>query len=114
MKGIAVKLEIIFRETEASVAMEKYVIKYVEKFKKYLHKQDPESVFVHVVLEGKHNHHIMSVEVRIKSQDFDIITKKDGHDMYPLIDETMKAVENELQRKKERVIDDLRKRKKCC
>jgi hypothetical protein len=40
--------------------------------------------------------------------------KKEGHDMYPLIDATMKSVENELQNKKERIVDDLRKRKKCC
>lgn len=108
------KLEIIFRGTEPSVAAEKYVIKYVEKFKKYMHKQDPNSVFVHVVLEGHHNHHMMSVEVRIKSQIFDITMKKEGHDMYPLIDETMKAVENELQEKKQRLVDDIRLRKKCC
>jgi ribosomal subunit interface protein len=108
------KLDIIFRGTEPSVAAENYVIKYVEKFKKYLHKEDPESIFVHVVLEGHHNHHMMSVEVRIKAQNLDIVMKKDGHDMYPLIDATMKSVEHELQKKKERAVDDLRKRKKCC
>ncbi len=108
------KLEMIFRGTEPSAAVENYVIKYVEKFKKYMHKQDPESAFVHVVLEGHHNHHMMSVEVRIKSQDFDIIMKKEGQEMYPLIDATMKAVENELQKKKQRSVDDLRQRKKCC
>ncbi|MBI2344939.1 HPF/RaiA family ribosome-associated protein [Candidatus Dependentiae bacterium] len=108
------KIEIIFRGTESSVAMENYVTKYVEKFKKYLHQQDPDSIFVHVVLEGKHNHHIMSVEVRVKSQAIDVTMKKEGHDMYPLIDETMKSVENELQRKKERLVDDIKHRKKCC
>lgn len=108
------KFEIIFRETEPSVAMEKYVAKYVEKFQKYLHQQDPDSVFIHVVLEGKHNHHIMAVEVRVKSQAIQVTMKKEGHDMYPLIDETMKAVENELQRKKERLVDDVKHRKKCC
>lgn len=108
------KLEMIFRGTEPSVAIEKYVIKYAEKLKKYMHKEDPESTFVHVVLEGQHNHHIMSVEVRIKSQNFDIIVKKDGHDMYPLIDETMKVVEHDLSKAKQRLVDDLKKRKKCC
>lgn len=108
------KLDMVFRGTEPSAAVEKYVIKYVEKFKKYMHNEDPESDFVHVVLEGHHNHHMMSVEVRIKSQHFDIVMKKEGHDMYPLIDLTMKAVENELQKKKQRIVDDLRKRKKCC
>ena len=106
--------DIIFRDMEPSEALKNYVEKYIEKFQKYLHQQDSDSVFIHVVLEGKHNHHMMSVEVRVKSQLFDVIMKKDGHDMYPLIDETMKATENELQRKKERIIDDIRQRKKCC
>jgi ribosomal subunit interface protein len=108
------KLEIIFRGTEPSAAVEKYVVKYVEKFKKYMHKEDAESVFVHVVLEGHHNHHIMSVEVRVKSQNFDITMKKEGKEMYPLIDATMKAFENELQKKKQRFVDDIKQRKKCC
>ena len=108
------KLEMIFRGTEPSAAVENYVIKYVEKFKKYMHKEDPESAFVHVVLEGHHNHHIMSVEVRIKSQHFDIVMKKDGQDMYTLIDATMKAVENEPRKEKERFVDEIKHRKKCC
>jgi ribosomal subunit interface protein len=108
------KLDIIFRGTEPSDAMEKYVIKYVEKFKKYLSKQDPDSTFVHVVLEGHFNHHMMMVEVRLKSQHFDVVVQREGADMYPLIDETMKVMEQELQRQKQRVVDDLRKRKKCC
>ena len=32
------KLEMTFRGTEPSVAVENYIIKYAEKFKKYMHK----------------------------------------------------------------------------
>lgn len=106
--------DIIFLEMEPSEAIKNYVGKYIEKFKKYLHREDPDSVFIHVVLNGKFNHHLMSVEVRVKAKHLNLIMKKEGHDMYPLIDETMKAMENELQKKKERIVDDLRKRKKCC
>jgi|GEM_PF-1275129 len=106
------KLEIVFRGTDPSDAMEKYVIKYVKKFKKYVAKQDPESTFVHVVLEGKLNHHIYMVEVRLKSQLFDIVAKRDGADMYSLIDETMHVMERELQKQKQRVVDDIKKRTK--
>ena len=108
------ELEIKFRGAEPSAAMEQYVIKYAEKFKKYLQKEDTDSVFVHVVLEGKHNHHMMMVEVRIKSNHFDLVVKRDGSDMYPLIDETMKIMEQELQKEKQRMVDGLKQRKKCC
>lgn len=106
------KLEIVFRGTDPSDAMEKYVIKYVKKFKKYVAKQDPESTFVHVVLEGKLNHHLYMVEVRLKSQLFNLVAKRDGADMYALIDETMHVMERELQKHKQRVVDDIKKRTK--
>jgi putative sigma-54 modulation protein len=102
--------DIIFLEMEPSEAIKNYVEKYIEKFQKYLHRENSDAVFIHVVLDGKFNHHMMSVEVRVKSNHFNLIMKKEGHDMYPLIDETMKAMENELQKKKEKIIDDLRKR----
>jgi ribosomal subunit interface protein len=108
------ELEIIFRGTEPSLAMEKYVIKYAEKFKKYFGKENTDSVFVHVVLEGHLTHHIMNVEVRIKSQHFDFTIQREGKEMYVLIDETMKIAEEQLQQKKEKFIDSIKQRKKCC
>jgi len=101
-----------FRGMDSSEAMEQYAAKYLTKLKKYLGKEEPDSVFVSVVFEGKLNHHMYVCEVRIKTPHFDVQVKKEGADMYPLIDETMKIVEQELQNKKQRNVDDLRKRKK--
>lgn len=114
IERVSMELEIIFRGTDPSDAMEKYVIKYVEKFKKYMGHQDPHSTFVHVVLEGHHNHHLMMVEVRVKSQMYDLVVRRDGQDMYELIDETMKIMERNLQEHKQRAVDDMKQRKKCC
>jgi ribosomal subunit interface protein len=108
------ELEIVFRGMEPSEALENYVAKYFAKFKKYFGKEDPSSIFLNVVLEGHLNHHINIVEARIKTQHFDVVVKREGPEMYPLIDEAMHIVERDLQKAKERKIDDLRKRKKCC
>lgn len=108
------ELEITYRGMEPSGAMDKYVAKYFEKFKKYFGKEDPSSIFLHVVLEGHLNHHICVVEVRIKTEHFNVQVKREGADMYPLIDETMHIVERDLQKSKQRKVDDLRQRKKCC
>ncbi len=108
------ELEIVFRGMDPSRALEEYVAKYFTKCKKYFGKEDPSSIFLHIVLEGKLNHHINTVEVRIKSQNFDIVVKREGPEMYPLVDEVMHIVERDLQKSKERKIDDLKKRKKCC
>ncbi|MCX5924162.1 MAG: ribosome-associated translation inhibitor RaiA [Candidatus Dependentiae bacterium] len=101
-----------FRGMESSQAMEQYAAKYLTKFKKYFGKEEPDSIFVSVIFEGKLNHHIYSCEVRIKAPHFDLVAKREGAEMYPLIDETMKVMEKELQNKKQRIVDDLRKKKK--
>ncbi|HSW75753.1 MAG TPA: HPF/RaiA family ribosome-associated protein [Candidatus Saccharimonadales bacterium] len=104
--------DMTFRGMEPSHTIEQYAAKYLTKFKKYLGKEESDSVFVSVVFEGEFNHHMYACEVRIKTPHFDVQVKKEGHDMYPLIDETMKVVEQDLQNKKQRIVDDLRKRKK--
>lgn len=106
------ELELVFRGMDPSEAMEKYVAKYFEKFKKYFGKEDPSSIFLHTVLEGHFTHHINMVEVRIKTQHFNVQAKREGAEMYPLIDEVMHIVERDLQKAKQRKVDDLRKRKK--
>ena len=111
-KGFFMEAQMTFRGMEPSHAMEEYAAKYLTKLKKYLGKEESDSIFVEVVFEGKLNHHIYVCEVRIKTPHFDLVAKREGHDMYPVIDETMKIMEQELQNKKQRFVDDLRKRKK--
>jgi ribosomal subunit interface protein len=106
------ELEIVFRGMEPSEALEKYVSKYFSKFKKYFGKEDPSSIFLNIVLEGHFTHHINIVEARVKTQHFDVIAKREGPEMYPLVDEVMHIVEQDLRKAKQRKVDDLRKRKK--
>lgn len=108
------ELEIIFRGMDPSQALESYVAKYFTKFKKYFGKEDPSSIFLHVILQGEFNHHLNMVEARVKSQNFDVIAKREGPEMYPLIDQVMHIVEQDLQKGKQQRVDDLRRRKKCC
>ncbi len=106
------KADMTFRGIDPSQAMEQYAAKYLTKFKKYLGKEEPDSIFVHVVFEGNLNHHMFSCEVRIKSNHFNLIAKREGAEMYPIIDEVMHIMERELQVEKQRIVDDIRKRKK--
>lgn len=106
--------DMTFRGMDASEAMEQYAAKYLTKFKKYFGKEDPASIFVEVIFDGKLNHHVYSCEVRIKTKLFNLISKREGADMYPLIDEVMKIMGNELKTEKQRIVDDVRKKTKCC
>lgn len=108
------ELEIVFRGMDHSAALENYVIKYFEKFKKYFGKEDPSTISLHIVLDGHFNHHVNIVEVKIKTNHFHVNVKREGADMYPLVDETMHIVESELRKHKERMVDEIKQRKKCC
>lgn len=106
------KVDVIFRGMDHTQAIEDYVAKNVVKLEKYLGKEDPEATFVHVTLEGNHNHNIYVAEIRVKSPHFNTIVKKEGHDMYPLIDEAMRAMELGLRNEKEKLLDSVQKRDK--
>lgn len=108
------QLSVVFRGMEPSVAIEQYAAKYLEKFKKYCGQENPDTIFVQIILEGNHNHKMMMVEVNIKTNHFNSQVKREGHDMYSLIDEAMHVMERELQQEKQKRVDDIRQRKKCC
>ncbi len=112
LERIFMKADMTFRGMEHSEAMEHYAAKYLTKFKKYFGKEEPDSIFIHIIFEGHLNHHMYTCEVRIKSPHFDLIAKREGAEMYPAIDEVMHIMERELQVAKQRIVDDIRKRKK--
>lgn len=104
--------DLTFRGMDPTDAIEQFIAKNIEKFKKYLAKEDPDATFTHIVLEGNHNHNLYMVEIRIKTPRFDLIAKREGKDMYPLIDETVHVMERELQKAKQQLVDQTRQKKK--
>lgn len=93
-------------------AMEDRVQKYMPKFEKYLGKDNPEATFVHVILDGHLDHHLYTAEVRVKTPHFNLVVNRAGKDMYPLIDEIMHIMEEQLQQAKQKVVDKLKKNTK--
>lgn len=106
------KVDVTLRNMETTKAIEDYIYKNTAKFQKYLAKDDPEATFVHVILDGHFEHHRYTAEVRVKTPRFNLVVNRQGHDMYPLIDEIMHIMERDLQTAKQELVDNLRKRKK--
>ena len=114
------ELNIVFKDMDRTEAIEEYVLKNVEKFKKYLGKEDPEATFVHVVFQGKKGHEfgknkqgIYKVEIRVKTPHFDLIVdRENNNEMYSLIDEVVHIMERKLQDAKEKFLDSIHKVKK--
>lgn len=101
--------DLTFRGMEPTDAIEDFVKKNIVKFKKYLGKEDPDATFIHVVLEGNHNHNIYTVEIRVKTPHFNVVAEREGKDMYPLIDETVKVMDRELEKAKNKLLDSMQK-----
>lgn len=106
------KVDVTFRNMEHTEAIESHVQKYVPKFAKYLNKDNPDATFMHVILDGHFKHHKYDAEVRIKSPHYNLIVNREGKDMYPLIDEIMHVMEEQLQQAKEKLVDNLKKNTK--
>ncbi|MBM17973.1 MAG: ribosomal subunit interface protein [Epsilonproteobacteria bacterium] len=106
------KVDFDFRGMMHTQAIQDYINKNIEKFKKYFGKEDPDATFVHVTLLGKENHDIYRVEIRVKTPHFDLIAERENHDMYPLIDEVVHIMERELKDAKEKFLDSIQKAKK--
>ena len=101
--------DLTFRGMEPTEAIEDFVKKNIAKFKKYLGKEDPDATFIHVVLEGNHNHNIYKVEIRVKTPHFNVVAQREGKEMYPLIDETVKVMDRELEKAKNKLLDSMQK-----
>ena len=106
------KVNYTFRGMDHTQAIEDYVAKNVVKLEKYLGKEDPDATFFHVTLEGQAKHNVYKFDIRIKSPNFDVIVKKEGSEMYPLIDEAIRTMEIDLRRAKEKLLDSIQKRDK--
>ena len=106
------KVDVTFRNMSHTQAMEDHVQKYMPKFAKYLGKDNPDATFVHVILDGHLVHRKCTAEVRVKTPHFNLIVNREGHDMYPLIDEIMHIMEEQLQQAKEKVVDGIKKHTK--
>lgn len=103
------KIDVTFRNMEHTVAIEDHVQKHASKFAKYLAKENPEATFIHVVLDGQLKHHKYNAEVRVKTPHYNLVVNREGKDMYPLIDEVMHIMEEQLQQAKRKMVDSLKK-----
>lgn len=102
------KVNVTFRNMEHTSAIEDYVQKHIPKFSKYLAKENPEATFGSVVLDGQFKHHVYNAEVRIKTPRFNLVVSREGKEMYALIDEVMRIMEEQLQQAKEKIVDSLK------
>jgi ribosomal subunit interface protein len=85
-----------------SDAIERYAKEKIEKLHKFFKKENPDSVFISMTLESHRTKHYFIAELKIKTAQYDLIAKKEGGEMYPMIDQAVHTMEKEIARTKEK------------
>ncbi|MGE0010511.1 MAG: HPF/RaiA family ribosome-associated protein [Candidatus Babeliales bacterium] len=100
---------ITFRGMEHSAPMEDYVNQQLAKVEEFLsHERDPR--FLDVVLDGTRIHNDNSVEVRVKTPNYDLVSNYKGPKIYDVIDRVIDVMYNELCEAKRKRIDEEKKK----
>jgi ribosomal subunit interface protein len=97
---------ITFKNMTHSQVMKDYADQQLAKVEKFLD-NEPSPVFMELVFEPSKNnkdHHL--VELRVKSPDYDLISHREGPDLYKLLDRVIDTMYHELHEAKRRRIDD--------
>lgn len=96
------KTKITFRSMDHSDAIERYAKEKISKLHKFFKKENPDSVFISMTLESHRTKHYFIAELKIKTAQYDLIAKKEGGEMYPMIDHAVHIMEKEITRAKEK------------
>jgi putative sigma-54 modulation protein len=94
--------KITFRAMDHSDAIERYAHEKIAKLHKFFKKENQDSVFISMTVESHREHHYSIAELKIKTPQYDLIAKKQGPEMYSVIDYVASTMEKEIAQAKEK------------
>lgn len=96
--------KITFRGMDHSEAIERYARTKMEKLHKFFKKENPDSVFITMTLDSHRTKHYFMAEIKVKTAHYDLLSKKEGAEMYPMIDQAVHTMEKEIAHAKEKFV----------
>lgn len=98
------EIKFTFRGMESSPTLEQYVEEKNKKVARIIEKErGPRRL--EIILESHPTHAQFALELRLHTADYHIMVKKDGTDLYGLVDLTFDVLVQEIRKKKELHID---------
>ena len=94
--------KITFRGMDHSSAIERYAHEKIAKIYKFFKKENQDSVFITMTFESHREHHYSIAELKVKTPQYDLIAKKQGTEMYSVIDYVAATMEKEIAHAKEK------------
>jgi ribosomal subunit interface protein len=101
-------VRIFFHEMTSSPAMEKKAQDLMQKVYKFL-ESEREPIYVHITFSAGRPHAHHEVEVRVKSPNYEVMVKREGPQLYALLDEVVDLLYDQLLDAKEKLVRTRRK-----
>lgn len=92
-----------FRSMEPSQALETLALKKLHSLDKFLLRYKPQ--FAEFIFEAHKHHKQFIFELRVQAGATHCVAKKEGDDMYALLDQVISAMSAELAKAKEKHLD---------
>ncbi len=92
-----------FRSMEHSQALEKLAVKKLHTLDKFLLQHNPHTV--ELIFEAHKVHKQFILELRIQTGSIHLVAKKEGEDMFALLDHVISTMSGELIKAKEKQLD---------
>ncbi len=102
-------VRIFFHEMEHSVAIEKKAEELMQKIYTFL-ENEREPIYIHLTIQAGRPHAHHEVELRIKSPNYELMTKKEGPELYLLLNEVVDLMYAKLHERKQEMIKEARKK----
>lgn len=103
------KTKITFRHMDHSSVMEEYAEGQLQKVYEFL-SNEPDPVFVDLILEPSKVHEHHKVELRIKSPHYDLISNYEGAKFYDVLDRVIDVMYKRLREEKKKEVDQRKMR----
>lgn len=96
--------KIVFRHMDHSQVMEDFANQHLVKIERML-ENESSPIHIEMVLESASTHKHHTVELRIKTPNYDLISKREGAEMYQEIDKVCDIMLSEIRKAKDKRID---------
>jgi ribosomal subunit interface protein len=99
---------VFYKHIEKTPALEEFAMNHINKIAKNL-ESEPTPIYIDLTLEAYPNHAHNRAEIIVKTPHYDLITHREGEDLYQEINKVTETMINEIRDAKEKHIKKYKK-----
>lgn len=98
-------IQIHFQNSDSSQVMEDHIHEQLEKIKHFL-EQEPTPIFIEIFVRPAPTHDHNEIDFALKSPNYDLFVKKEGPEIYKVLDEVIDTMYLQLRKFKDKHVED--------